>query len=303
MKKKLTALLTASLTAFGCLSGNAQVFAVSEAEELYTLMQQENGFYTPVMPAEESCVNYWDFDMYEGLAVRCKDDAGALPTVAEFMQQHLSSGFGGESESVPFRSDLPADSIRLILNSNLTEEEIAEILADERYEVLGTLRAHYQKKAFITENWDHCLMIVPAEGCTLDAAMLNTDEYGHITNTHGFWMTEASPEEAVTICEKLTALDTIEYAWPAGSYHADLSVEELRYFAVDAYGETTPGDLDVDGSLTVSDAIMLARVNAEDCDLNISKVGLEAADYNRDSCIDVNDLTALLDTLAGSSPD
>ena len=212
----------------------------TDAAELYYLMQQENGFYTPIMPAEDIYVNYWDFDMYEGLAVRCKDDAEALPTVAEFMQQRLSSGVG--EAPVPFRSDLPAESIRLIPNSNLSEEKIAEILADDRYEVLGLLRAHYQKKAYLAENWDHCLMIVPAEGCTLDAAMLDTDEYGHITNTNGFWTTEASPEEAITICGKLTALDSIEYAWPVGSYNANLSAEELQYFAVDAYEEKISED-------------------------------------------------------------
>ena len=178
MKKKITTLFTAGLTLLGCLSGTAHVFAASEAAELYTRMQQNNGFYTPIIPAEGIYVDYYDFDKYGGIVVRCKDNAEALPTVAEFMQQRLSSRF--VEEPVPFRSDLPAESIHLILNSGQTEEKIAEILSDDRYEVLGTLRTHYQKKAYLAGNWDHSLMIVPAEGCSLDAAMLNTDELLYI---------------------------------------------------------------------------------------------------------------------------
>lgn len=63
------------------------------------------------------------------------------------------------------------------------------------------------------------------------------------------------------------------------------------------------GDLNCDGQLTVSDAIMLARLIAEDSSLQISADGLAYADCNLDGDIFPDDLTFLLKTLANLTPD
>lgn len=66
-------------------------------------------------------------------------------------------------------------------------------------------------------------------------------------------------------------------------------------------GEYTPGDVNCDGLLTISDAIMLARVVAEDPNVVVTITGLAAGDLNGSGSADPDDVTAILKTLAGIS--
>lgn len=59
------------------------------------------------------------------------------------------------------------------------------------------------------------------------------------------------------------------------------------------------GDLNLDCAVTVADAVMLARIAAEDKSVQITANGLANADINGDSKTDTEDVTALLKQLAG----
>ena len=59
------------------------------------------------------------------------------------------------------------------------------------------------------------------------------------------------------------------------------------------------GDINVDGKMTVSDAVLYARVGAEDQTANVSALGLSVCDINGDGKTDTSDLTAMLSDLAG----
>ena len=63
-----------------------------------------------------------------------------------------------------------------------------------------------------------------------------------------------------------------------------------------------PGDLNGDSLVTVSDAILLARINAEDISVNVSSEGLAAADVNGDGVKDADDVSDILRYLAGLLP-
>ena len=59
------------------------------------------------------------------------------------------------------------------------------------------------------------------------------------------------------------------------------------------------GDLNVDGMVNVSDAVLIARMIAEDSTVTITEQGLRNADINGDGVISPDDSTALLKKIAG----
>ena len=65
----------------------------------------------------------------------------------------------------------------------------------------------------------------------------------------------------------------------------------------------TLGDVNGDGDITVSDAVLVARIAAEDSSLTtISQAALNAADVNQDGMTDQGDLTNMLRYIAGLIP-
>jgi len=74
-------------------------------------------------------------------------------------------------------------------------------------------------------------------------------------------------------------------------------------FAVPSDASGLPGDLNCDGQRSISDAIMLARLIAEDASLTLSEEGLNHADCNLDGNIYPDDLTYLLKQIADLIPD
>ena len=82
------------------------------------------------------------------------------------------------------------------------------------------------------------------------------------------------------------------------------SGETISYQYLDGYVSLSKkppldGDLNGDGKVTVSDAILLARIVAEDSTLTVTPVMMEAADYDRDGYITVEDTVKLLRVLVG----
>ncbi len=63
------------------------------------------------------------------------------------------------------------------------------------------------------------------------------------------------------------------------------------------------GDLNCSGDCTVSDAVMLCRLIAEDKTLEIPSGGIANADVNSDQIISILDMTALLRILGGDAPE
>lgn len=59
------------------------------------------------------------------------------------------------------------------------------------------------------------------------------------------------------------------------------------------------GDVNTDGKVAISDAIMLTRYVAEDATVPITEAGLAVADLNADGDVNEEDVTELLKTLAG----
>ena len=59
------------------------------------------------------------------------------------------------------------------------------------------------------------------------------------------------------------------------------------------------GDVSCDGRITVSDAILLARINAEDAAVSVTPDGMDNADMNHSGAPDQDDLVLMLKELAG----
>lgn len=69
----------------------------------------------------------------------------------------------------------------------------------------------------------------------------------------------------------------------------------VGYGRPDAF--TDAGDLTVDGSISIADAICSSRIAAEDQDVKISPLGLELADEDGDGMVGIGDVRALLHEL------
>lgn len=81
------------------------------------------------------------------------------------------------------------------------------------------------------------------------------------------------------------------------------SVDYEHYGDIRFESYTNSGDVNLDGRLTVSDAVILARVAAEDENVRISELGLTLSDLTADGLTDFGDVTAALRTIAGLSTD
>ena len=101
--------------------------------------------------------------------------------------------------------------------------------------------------------------------------------------------------DAFSCCHNVT------FSGYAGSYAETYANDFNIPFKVIEKTESKPllGDLNSDNLVTVSDAIMLARIVAEDKSLKTTKEMIAAADYNKDGSITADDTTALLKALAG----
>ena len=101
-------------------------------------------------------------------------------------------------------------------------------------------------------------------------------------------------------------VDSIE-AWSVNSCGLDLnaSLAWMMGFLSDAPEQSIiaapqlAGDINGDNEVTVSDAILLARIIAEDTTVSVSAEGLENADVNMSGAPDQEDLTMILKKIAG----
>ena len=121
-----------------------------------------------------------------------------------------------------------------------------------------------------------------------------TDKYGEITE-EGYYLTPNHPTSFRDTV--LTAAVIYKQFQHNPEFYILESATPTIYNAFNAL--TLCGDTNVDGSLTVSDAVLLARITAEDSTLTAIPAGLENADFNRDGSTDADDLTGLLKALAG----
>ena len=181
---------------------------------------------------------------------------------------------------------------------------ISAILADERLELEGLAYAHYEVKTDYTGE-QLVMRIEAAPGSILDQNTFATPEYMNLEwEEDGYYMADESVhptfEEAVELCEKIEARDDVSFAWMVGDHRApsdEDSVETcwLQYIPFQHYGS---GDLDQDGRLSICDAVLLTRYNAENLDEPLNEEALSEADINGDGFIDVHDLSELLKLLA-----
>ena len=95
-------------------------------------------------------------------------------------------------------------------------------------------------------------------------------------------------------------IDGIEYTAPATTEPKETTAPADDTTVTAGAGKL--GDVDCNGDINVADAVMLARFNAEDKEITVSAQGKANADVNADGNTDTDDLTAILEYLAGIRP-
>ena len=122
-----------------------------------------------------------------------------------------------------------------------------------------------------------------------------------ITDAKWQWLHDGKPignaAEAVFSLDKVTAADaglySVQITSPAGT------VKTVDICMLTVLASDMRGDVNTDGKISVSDAVLLARILAEDKTAAITEHGKNNADANANGELDTGDTTAILRHLAG----
>ena len=148
-------------------------------------------------------------------------------------------------------------------------------------------------QAYLDEHALNCTVTERNHEWTLGSEILTYTEY------------EIVPNEKMTFAEQFSIMADINewfgyhpvFTWY--EWYLEAQGQNALAKAEPAPESAAAGDLNCDGKLTVSDAILLARVLAEDTAVSVTPEGLQHADLNTSGAPDSDDLTLLLRQLAG----
>lgn len=299
--------------------------------------QAEEIQYQPIRPAEISedgdiYVSILTIDLLGCLVVRCSDYEALEGTTLGSFPIDIGNGTDSEDDSViiwPYEryvaqarqwwdsldgvlygtDSQPVDSEGLyIIDMSSGEGDmtgfISAILADDRFTLEGLACMHYELKT--AYKGEQLVLRIEAEpGCVLGEDAFASQEYLNLEpEEEGFFLADESIhpsfEEAAALCEKIEARDDVSFAWLVGDYRGsddEWNNEEcwIRFIPFQHYGS---GDLDQNGRLSISDAILLTRYTAENLDEPLKEEAIAEADINGDGFIDALDLSELLKLLA-----
>lgn len=100
--------------------------------------------------------------------------------------------------------------------------------------------------------------------------------------------------ESIDVDAFQNAPGAVIICWSGSAAHAFAELNGMRYFLLDG---SNPGDIDLDGSITVADVSLLQRYCAGLSDLSPEQ--LDLSDVTGDGHIDVSDATAIQRIIAG----
>ena len=109
----------------------------------------------------------------------------------------------------------------------------------------------------------------------------------------------ASQPAETTVSASQPAETTGSASQPAETTTSESQPAETTNAASQPETAALPGDANDDGSVTVSDAVLLARVAAEDASAKITASGKANGDVNHSGKIEADDVTVILQFLAG----
>ena len=109
--------------------------------------------------------------------------------------------------------------------------------------------------------------------------------------------TVTAPAAETTSVTTAAAAETT--AAPVSAETTSAAPETTAPAETTAAAPTKRGDVNCDGKITISDAIMLARVVAEDATVQVTETGLQNAELDGESGLSANDTTTLLKIIAG----
>lgn len=137
-----------------------------------------------------------------------------------------------------------------------------------------------------------------AQGCTAEE---NADENGQML-VNGvvvpFRSYRITVREDMTYAEQFAIVADLyaEYGYAPRLMCPETASDDI---AAGQNALTIKGDLNLDRRVTVADAVMLARLTAEDQAVSITDAGLANADIDRNGSTNAQDVTALLKAIAG----
>lgn len=151
------------------------------------------------------------------------------------------------------------------------------------------------------------IAIVPEDGAALNPA--DFADFGKTVYAspapdyaaQGYLMMQLSGEnitQARALADRAAAMPGVAYTVLTGSMPVSFTQSENLLLRVAPIRHFGSGDLNGDGEMNIGDAVLLARFNAEDTELDTSVLHMEQADLNADGLTDAFDLAEMLSMLA-----
>ena len=158
---------------------------------------------------------------------------------------------------------------------------------DEKYfTVIGNEDYHFNLTGTDTGEMTAIISVQPA--CMLQSPTVTY--YENVPLTAGKQMSLDVSSDMTEYGDSMTVYD--ESGAPAETIVPDIAEQSQIY-----------GDLNQDNDLTVADAVLLARMIAEDADVDVSEDAFFLSDVNRDGILSSADTAALLNLLTCKLPD
>ncbi len=200
----------------------------------------------------------------------------------------------------------------------LDDEYIGVLLPDEQetfYWVYGALRSFQQQYEYKTAKEIPCFTYTFRYEYEIANDSENVGEKLTDLETIYSLMTQMLEENALLgeVCiDTESQIVSVYYEWrnwmvgrafqaTVATYNIDRTkvTNVVAEGGSESYGNYVAGDVNEDGSLNISDAILLSRFTAEDTTAAITQQGIWNADFNADTFSDIDDITAMLRNMAG----
>jgi hypothetical protein len=273
----------------------------------------------PVTWSEGFWTNYW---MPENGEFLLQPLTGLAEEYGDIMKYELAKplGAGDIVCSIP---EIPAADGQTVYVLSVHGDDIeavnrleAAMAADDRVKALGIVYGsmavpmHFSPSDPTFPVGASEIAIVPEDGAVLDPADfadLGKPVYAPTAPDYaaqGYLMMQLPGENAAqarALADRIAALPGVAYTAITGSMPNSFTQSEnllLRLAPILHFGS---GDLNGDGETNIGDAVLLARFNAEDFELDASTLNMDEADLNADGVTDALDLAELLRQLANTT--
>lgn len=274
-------------------SENAKLYLANDENNLYVRVPYEAQADAPVFNLQFTNKNvpegtdafYWIYYASNGyIYFNHGEPVGCLQKhTDDFVEFQIPLG-----EVMNLRLGETITNVRFFLQDSANDWALKADVRAPEYTLTGDFPVYTAKSAAVLRTGEPLRLHISAGVSDAAYQWLKDGKPIDKENAPDFLLDAVTPADA--------GLYSVQITSPAGT------VKTAEVCAVTVISGAMRGDVNCDGGISVSDAVLLARMTAEDKTVNISEQGRQNADANGDGTTDSFDTAAILRHLAGIAP-